>query len=63
MGEVLTITVLLVSTSLLCLIHYYVYLLILRELESKKFLEVQAESQASQQVVPILDKLSREEDW
>ena len=59
MGEVLTITVLLVGTSLLCLLHRYVYLLILKEVDARQYLE----NQARQQIVPILDTLKGEEDW
>jgi len=59
MGEVLTITVLLVGTSLLCLLNRYAYLLILKEQASKKYLE----DQASQQISPILDTMRSEEDW
>jgi hypothetical protein len=59
MGEVLTTTVLLVGTSLLCLLNRYAYLLILKEQASKKYLE----DQASQQIAPILDTMRREEDW
>jgi len=59
MGEVLTTTVLLVGTSLLCLLNRYAYLLILKEQASKKYLE----DQASQQISPILDTMRSEEDW
>ena len=59
MGEVLTIIVLLVGTSLLCLLHKYVLLLIDRETRDRKLLD----SQSRQGIVPILDTLADEEDW